>query len=282
MSQSNNTSSDNISIVYMVAGMSSRFGGNPKQFANVGPNNETLIEYSLNQALSCPFTNIVFIVGNTTESLFKEMFGKSYTYGSTTTPIKYVKQDFDPVFRDRPWGTTDSIASLYGVINNPFILCNGDDIYGVDTFKLCFKNLIKYKSNLTVGYNLASTLPDTGTVNRGIFKVKDNFVIDIQERFNIHKSKLSPSDLNSLASTNIFALQPYILKYLHDDVTYFKSKHSSDRKIECLLPVSLCKLIKNNLIEIRLYSSIDEHLGITNPDDQILLKQKLLKQKQQI
>lgn len=268
--------SNDIAIVYMAAGLSSRFGGKPKQFAKIGPNGETLIEYSLNQALTCPFSKIVFIVGDKTESLFKEMFGNFYSHDSKNTPILYVKQYYDPSYRDRPWGTTDSVASLYGILNIPFVLCNGDDIYGVETLKLCFDKLVQHKSNLTVGYNLSSTLPEKGKVNRGIFKVNNGMVVDITENFDLEKSKLSELELNSLASTNIFGLQPEILKYLYDDAIHFKLKYCNDRKIECLLPATLCNLIKDNLIKIRLYSSVDEHLGITNPDDEFILRAKLV------
>ena len=115
-----------IALVYMVAGMSSRFGGKIKQFAKVGPEGETLIEYSLNQAIPAGFTKIVFIVGNKTEKPFKEMFGDSYK----GIPIKYASQNFDSASRDKPWGTTDALCSAKELLDCPFIICNGDDLYG--------------------------------------------------------------------------------------------------------------------------------------------------------
>ena len=84
-------------IVYMVAGMSSRFGGKPKQMARVGPNNETLIEYSVKQALKQDFSKLVFITNPKTESLFKNLFGTTYL----NTPVMYIEQFYDKSKRQR-------------------------------------------------------------------------------------------------------------------------------------------------------------------------------------
>src|SRR3989344_9452907 len=96
-----------LALVYMVAGLSKRFGGKPKGLAKVGPNGETLLEYSLNQALPAGFTKIIFIVGEKTERLFKEKFGNSYK----GVPIEYAMQEYDSAKRDKPWGTADALCS---------------------------------------------------------------------------------------------------------------------------------------------------------------------------
>src|SRR3989344_8953487 len=106
----------NVAIVYMVAGMSSRFGGKIKQFAKVGPNDETLIEISLNQALKAGFSKIIFIVGNLTEAPFKEKFGNEYN----GIPIEYAYQIFNPEKRDKQWGTLDAVCSIKEIIKTPF------------------------------------------------------------------------------------------------------------------------------------------------------------------
>lgn len=115
-----------IALVYMVAGISSRFMGKIKHFAIVGSRGETLIEYSLKQALPSGFSKIIFIVGNKTEKPFREKFGNSYN----GIPVYYALQFYDESLRDKPWGTTDALCSIKSLIDCPFVICNGDDLYG--------------------------------------------------------------------------------------------------------------------------------------------------------
>jgi len=126
-----------IALVYMVAGMSSRFNGKIKQFAKVGRNGETLIEVSLQQALRAGFSKIVFIVGEKTEKPFKEMFGEEYK----GVPIFYVFQGFDSNIRDKPWGTVEAVVKIKEVVNCDFVVCNGDDLYGEFAFRKCVEHL---------------------------------------------------------------------------------------------------------------------------------------------
>ena len=97
-----------VSIAFMVAGMSSRFGGKPKQLEKVGPNEETLIEYSVKQALQSPFQHLYFITNPKTEHRFREIFSSSYQ----SVPITYIPQIYDTTQRHKPWGTSDAIANL--------------------------------------------------------------------------------------------------------------------------------------------------------------------------
>ncbi|MEK6859875.1 MAG: sugar phosphate nucleotidyltransferase, partial [Nanoarchaeota archaeon] len=200
-----------IALVFMVAGISSRFGGKIKQFAKV-TDTETLIEYSLNQALKSGFSKIIFIVGNKTQFPFKEKFGNEYK----GIPVEYALQTYDETKRDKPWGTTDALCSIRDIINCPFIVCNGDDIYGKNTFRILFNHLKNNKNNddATAGYKLIEVLPEKGGVNRGIFNIENNYVKDMNETFNIEKSNLSATNTNSddLCSMNIFALHPRTLK----------------------------------------------------------------------
>ena len=265
-----------IPIVYMVAGLSSRFGGKIKQFAKVGPNNETLIEYSLNQALKAGFNKIIFVVGNNTEKPFKEMFRNTYK----GIPVQYTYQKYNPLERDKPWGTVDALCSIKEIINCGFVICNGDDIYGESSFKILFDHLKEKDTSATVGYNLLKVLPEKGTVNRGIFEAKDNKIASIKEIFNISKENLSEKGLNenSLANMNIFAFQPEVLEKLNKTLIEFKEKYKGDRKIECLLPTEINNLIKNSELIIELYPTSEKWLGITNPEDEFKVKQELQKQ----
>ncbi len=263
-----------IALVFMVAGISSRFGGKIKQFAKV-TDTETLIEYSLNQALKSGFSKIIFIVGNKTQFPFKEKFGNEYK----GIPVEYALQTYDETKRDKPWGTTDALCSIRDIINCPFIVCNGDDIYGKNTFRILFNHLKNNKNNddATAGYKLIEVLPEKGGVNRGIFNIENNYVKDMNETFNIEKSNLSATNTNSddLCSMNIFALHPRTLKLLDKALKQFKEQHKEDRKKECLLPTELSNLIKEKKIKMKVYQTNDKWFGITNPGDEEVIREQL-------
>ena len=269
---------DNVSVVYMVAGLSSRFGGKVKQFAQVGKNNETLIEISINQALKAGFNKIIFIVGEKTENLFKEKFGDSYK----KVPIFYAKQNFDPSKRDKPWGTCDAVVSAKEMIKEDFVVCNGDDLYGENTFKLLF-NWIKEKHiPATAGYKLGEVLSEKGTVNRGIFSIdKESYLTQINETIGIEKNNLIAFNLteDNISSQNIWALRKEDVNLLEDQLIKFKKNYANERKLECYLPTELSNLIKEKKIQIKMLIAPDKWMGITNPEDEPLLRAILKKEK---
>ncbi len=261
-----------ITIAYMVAGISSRFQGKIKQFAKIGPKGERLIEYSLNQALSAGFNQIIFIVGNLTEKPFKEKFGNQYK----GIPIKYVLQRYDSKKRNKPWGTLDAICQIKKVINSPFVICNGDDLYGKESFKILANHLKNKKTSATLGYNLLKVLPEKGYVNRGIFETKENKIVSIKEILNISKENFLSKGLNENTTTsmNIFAFQPEILKKLNKKLIKFKKENKNNRDIECYLPTELSNLIKEGLV-IEIYPTPDNWVGITNPEDEFKVRELL-------
>ncbi len=263
-----------ISLVYMVAGMSSRFGGRIKQFANVGPNNSSLIEYSLQQALPAGFAKIIFIVGKMTEQPFKEKFWTMYKW----IPVEYAIQNFDESLRDRPRGTVDALCSAIDLVDGPLVVCNGDDIYGAHSFKILFDHLQNHDESASLGYILENVLPEVWSTNRWIFTVDaDNYIQDIQEYLWIEKNNLSAVWLQSsnLCSMNIFWLHRSDVQALKDVLSQFKTTFSHDRRVECYLPVELSNLIKSGKISMKLYSTPDKRFGVTNPDDEEIVRQQI-------
>lgn len=259
----------------MVAGLSSRFGGKIKQFARIGPNGETLIEYSLKQATSAGFNKIIFIVGNKTEKEFKERFGFSFK----GVPIFYAFQRFNESERDRPWGTADALCSAKDVIREGFVVCNGDDIYGENTFKILAEHLKKNTGeNATIGYHLWDVLPEKGNVNRGMFKIENSHAKGIKETFSISRDNMNSMNLRreDLCSQNIFALYPCVVELLNNQLEEFKEKHKGDRKAECLLPEEISRLLAGE-IKMKVYSTPDKWVGVTNPEDEEAVRKSLAK-----
>lgn len=263
-----------IALVYMVAGMSSRFGGKIKCLAPVGPEDETLLEYSFKQALPAGFTKIILIVSEKTKQPIQEKFGNSYN----NIPIIYATQEFDYEKRDKPWGTNDALCSAKNLINCPFVVANGDDIYGENSFRILFNHLEKETECATIGYKLENVLPEKGSVNRGVFQTNSQEEVEaIKEHLDISKENFLEKGLSliSLCSMNLFALTPQTLNFLNELLIEFKNKHKEDRKIECFLPEKLGELIKQNKIKMKLYATDDICFGITNPEDEKILKTKI-------
>lgn len=264
-------------LVYMVAGMSSRFGGNIKQFARVGPNNETLIEYSLNQALKSGFDKIIFIVGKKTDVGFMEKFGNDYN----GVPVYYAFQNFDENARDRPWGTADALCSAADLLDCPFVVCNGDDIYGEEAFRKLIDYSINTNGCATIGYKVGEVLSENGTVNRGIFETdaEDN-LISINETFEITKENLFEKNLrgDSPCSMNIFLLNPDIVVGLKEKLALFQEENKFDRKVECLLPRELTKLINEKNLKIKVLNTNEKCIGVTNPSDEEVVRKILASQ----
>ena len=264
-------------VVYLVAGMSSRFGGKIKQFAKVGPNGETLIEYSMKQAIEAGFDEIIFVVGEKTEAPFREMFGDDYK----GTPIKYAKQSYNPQTRDRPWGTVDALLAAKDIIDCPFTICNGDDIYGVEAFKTIHEYLTQNDAACTVGFRLGKTVPEEGTVTRGIFEVDDNNnIVKITETPNIEKARFSEMNLSddTLCNVNMIALPVHVLDHLDAVLQEFKRMHEGDRKAECLLPTELGNLISEGKLVMKLIPTEAQWYGVTNPGDEEVVKAALAEQ----
>ncbi|MDO8509219.1 MAG: sugar phosphate nucleotidyltransferase [Nanoarchaeota archaeon] len=263
-----------LALVYMVAGISSRFGGKIKQFAEVGPDGEKLLEYSIKQAIPAGFSKIVLIVGEKTEKPMKEIFGNSYM----GLPILYAKQEYNQSERDKPWGTADALCSAKNVIDCPFVVCNGDDLYGQTGFEALANHLRKNNDEATLGYRILEVLPEKGSINRGIFRTENNYVKEINEVIGIFKNDLSASGIKreDLCSMNIFALHANTIKTLDGIVKKFKEENKGNRKIECYLPVELSNLIKSGEISMRIYDSKEKWFGVTNPGDEEIVKKELI------
>jgi len=267
-------------LVVMVAGMSSRFGGKPKQMAKVGPNDMTLIEYSIKQALNANFSKIIFITNPKTENLFINIFGSKYN----NIDVYYKQQEYSTETRSRPWGTGDAIGSLYPFFknnnfNDNFIMINGDDIYGEKTFIEGFEllNKVNLETSIIGGLKLIDTLPETGKVNRGVVFIKDNTVIGMKEVLGIDvNNKEQINELgNMIANVNFIGLQNEALKGIWELNEDFKQNNKNDMKIESLLPDHINKMIVSSDFKFKMNYFIIKNkiIGITNPGDEIKVKQ---------
>jgi len=262
-----------IALVYIVAGLCSRFGGKIKSFVKI-TDKETLIEYSLKQALPAGFTKIIFVVGKHTEQPFKEKFGNNYK----GIPVFYAFQEFDSKKRDKPWGTCDALCSANHLIKEPFVILVGDELYGEKSFKILINHLKTGNENVTVVKKLIDMLPEKGTVNRGIFEIdKDCYVKDCTENLGINKENFKERrfEEDSPTSISIFGLHTKTLDLLNEKLEKFKEENKNNRNAECYLNIKLAELIKQEKIKMKLYYTPDKWYGITNSGDELTIQKQL-------
>ena len=186
-------------LVIMAAGMGSRYGGN-KQVDGLGPNNEILMEYSIYDAVRAGFTKIVFIIKPDMEPLMKKLCGdrvsQMKTAGGEAVEVCYAFQDFSsvpsfyqiPAERVKPFGTAHAVLCAREFVKEPFAVINADDYYGVDAFRTIYEELIRLPESgaaTMVGYRVANTVSENGSVTRGVCHVEDGKLTKIVETFKI-------------------------------------------------------------------------------------------------
>jgi len=258
-----------IALVCLAAGVSSRFGGRLKQFVEIR-SGETLVEYSLSQALKADFSKIIFVVGEKTKKPFEEKFGKSYK----NLPVYYASQTYDKSYRNKPWGTADALCSAAPFLDCSFVVCNGDDIYGEHTFEILIKHLKKdlkkgkNAADATISYKLIDALPEKGIVNRGIIQAEKGYIKEIKDCVSISKSDLRGKNPEDLCAMGVFGFNLKTLKLLNQGLQEFKKEHKGDAKAECGLPDQITDLIKAGKIKMKIYPAKDKWLGVTNPEDE--------------
>lgn len=269
---------NNIGIVYLAAGISSRFGHKSKMLTEIGENGESLIELSLAQSLKAGFGRIFFIVNDKTERLFKERFKDSYK----GIPVFYSRQTYNPSERDKPWGTVDAICTLKGKIDCPFVVCNGDDLYGKETFKILCNHLLSQIQSgsseaASVWYRLGDVIPKQGKVNRGIFKEGKGYVKRIREIFSIEREILEEKGLSleDKCGMGIFALFPQTIEDIYSDLLKFKKENKLDRRKEYTTETEITNLIQRERLKMKLYPTNSKWLGVTNPEDINFVKKYL-------
>ncbi|MBC7586999.1 MAG: nucleotidyltransferase, partial [Chitinophagaceae bacterium] len=214
-------------LVILAAGMASRYGS-MKQVQGFGPSNETIMEYSIYDAINAGFGKVVFIIREEFLEMFQESFGKKL---EGKVKVDYVFQALEsfvgdkkiPEERKKPWGTAHAVLCCKGKVNEPFAVINADDFYGKDGFVKAYEFLTTQASDTNyaiIGYELKKTLSDNGSVSRGVCNVDANGnLVDINERTKIYRNDkgiITYEDENGLhevsedasVSMNFFAFAP--------------------------------------------------------------------------
>ena len=272
-------------LLVLAAGMGTRYGGN-KQLDEVGPSGETIIDYSIYDAIRAGFGKIVFVIRRDIEQQVKERFvgklkGKieiDYVFQEITNLPEGAKVAPD---RQKPWGTSHAILVAEKKIKEPFGVINADDYYGVESFKILHDFLMNDKDPncyCIVGYKLANTLSEHGHVNRGVCKVGDGLLKNIVETRQIEKTpdgaKAPTADGgfekftgNEVVSMNLWGFKPSCFTFLGDEFQNFINRSGMDLKSELDIPTSVDKFVKSGEITIKILMSNERWFGVTYRED---------------
>jgi dTDP-glucose pyrophosphorylase len=273
-------------ILVLAAGMGSRYGGN-KQLDEVGPSGETIIDYSIYDAIRAGFGKIVFVIRRDIENQVKERFVKKL---KGKIEVDYVFQEITnlpegvPVNpeRSKPWGTSHAILVTKDKIKEPFGVINADDYYGVESFRILHDFLTTDKdpnAYCIVGYKLGNTLSEHGHVNRGVCQVDDKgLLVNIVETRQIEKTtdgaqapgpdgKTLKFTGNEIVSMNLWGFKPSCYNFLEREFREFINKNGMDPKSELDIPTSVDKFVKKGEITIKILMSNDRWFGVTYRED---------------
>jgi hypothetical protein len=268
----------------MAAGMGSRYGG-LKQIDPVGPSGETLMDYSIYDAIQAGFGKLVFIIRKDIEDQFKEFIGTRY---AKRIPVEYVYQELDkipagfsiPEGRTKPWGTTQAILMSTGVIHEPFAVINADDFYGAEGYRALAKHLTSGTPDYAmVGFTLRNTLSDFGSVARGVCRVnRDNYLEYIEELTKVEHDgdgakNTDPAGIvtkltgNEAVSMNMWGFTPAVFGLLEENFKQFLEQSGSELKSECYIPNTVGALVSSGKARVKVLPTNDSWFGVTYRGD---------------
>lgn len=280
-----------LTLLVLAAGMGSRYGG-IKQIDGFGPSGETIMDYSLFDAIRAGFTKVVFIVRNEIRDTVEEMFlprlqGKVDVEFVIQSLDTFVPKEYLNSGRTKPWGTSHAMLCAKEVINEPFAVINADDFYGIDAFAATsefFKN--ETSVHAMVGYTLKNVLSDHGSVSRGCGeRDASGFLKSVVERTTIVRengkiiSKEKDGDLlmdpETPTSMNFWGFHPSIFSLTEQKFHTFLKDNAQNVKSEFFIPLVVNDMIKKNEGKVKVISGGSTWFGVTYKEDKEAVSQKI-------
>jgi len=271
-------------LIVMAAGMGSRYGG-LKQMDPVGPNGETLLEYSIFDAIRAGFGKVVFVIRTDFETDFKQQIGARF---SDRIAVEYAFQHIDdlpagfsvPAGRTKPWGTGQAVLACKSRINEPFTVQNADDFYGAEAYRTIAEALrtMPPEESCMVGYRLRNTLSPHGSVSRGVCESEDGFLKSINERTRIETGpdgiirfmdQDAATDMSGdeICSMNFWGFHASFFDSLEARFIAFLKQKGGELKSEWYIPNIIDDMIKNGETRVRILHSESQWFGVTYPED---------------
>jgi len=274
-------------LFILAAGMGSRYGG-LKQLDGLGPNGETIMDYSVYDALQAGFGKIVFVIRRDFEQEFRDKVISKY---EGHVPVEVVFQDIKNIpdgyeinpERSKPWGTAHAVLMGKDMIKEPFAVINADDFYGRESFRVLADFLKNVKDNRNqycmVGFKIGNTLSENGSVSRGLCQVNDDDMLTgVQECHGIQRKgdglvqtladgSEAPFPEDAAVSMNMWGFTPEYFKYSEDSFRRFLDRNSKELKAEFYIPTVVNELINSNSITLKVLHTPSKWFGVTYSAD---------------
>ncbi len=277
-------------LIVLAAGMGSRYGG-LKQMDPMGPNGETVLDYSVFDAIRAGFGKVVFVIREDFAEAFREGVGARF---AERIEVDYAFQQLDdlpagfavPADRAKPWGTAHAVRAARDVVAGPFAVINADDFYGADAYRVIAEWFAAHggrddRSHYSmVGYPLRNTLSEHGSVNRGICRTDAGQLLeDVEEVVEIARGddgvargkRLDGSILeiapDSPVSMNFWGFTPEFFGQLEEHFRAFLEEKGGELKSECYIPTVVDDLISRGAADCRVLETSANWFGVTYPED---------------
>jgi hypothetical protein len=282
-------------LFILAAGMGSRYGG-LKQLDGVGPGGETIMDYSIFDAIRSGFGKLVFVIRKDFEDDFRaKIISKYENYIS----VEVVFQALDtlpegficPPERTKPWGTNHAIMMGKDVIDEPFAVINADDFYGRNSFEVLGKALIsvagKQNEYCMIGFQIGRTLSEGGSVARGVCETnQEGYLTAVVERtaieridgniqFTDENGQICTLDENVPVSMNIWGFTPDYFAYSEDYFKNFLYANRNNPKSEFFIPLMVNELVTKKKACVRVFETTSEWFGITYQRDRQSVVEKI-------
>ncbi len=274
-------------LFVLAAGMGSRYGG-LKQLDSLGPNGETIMDYSIYDAIQSGFGKVVFVIRKDFEQEFRDKIISKY---EGHVPVEVVFQSTDalpeglecPADRTKPWGTNHAVLMGKSVINEPFAVINADDFYGRDAFRVIAEELSRPRDKkgdyCMVGFRVGNTMTENGSVARGVCENKNGLLSSVVERTAISynpaheivftdengvEQKLEPS---TPVSMNLWGFTPDYFDYSEREFVKFLKKDINTPKAEFFIPLCIDTLINSGEATVKVLDTDSKWFGVTYAAD---------------
>lgn len=282
-------------LLVMAAGMGSRYGG-LKQIDPVGPAGETLLDYSVFDALRAGFTRLVFVIRRDIEEAFRTAVGRRY---ESRVDVAYAFQSLldvpagfaVPTGRTKPWGTAQAVLAAEGLVTTPFAAANADDFYGARSFRTLasFLDEAQADSDLyaVVGFHLGVTLSDHGGVARAVCEATPDgmlrYIIEVLGLERTEGGARAPDGAGGFrtfpadtpVSLNLWGFTPPVFPKLRESFARFLAERGHDLRAEFYLPDALGSLIARREARVRLLPTPDPWFGMTHREDAPEVRERL-------
>ena len=270
---------DDLTLLIMAAGMGSRYGG-LKQLDSVGPNGETIIDYSVYDAIRAGFNKVVFVIREEFHKEFRSSITDKYA-GEVKVEFAFQELDnlpngfFCPVGREKPWGTGHAILTTKDLIQEPFVAINGDDFYGLESFKVVAEYYQNGGADFSmVAFQLDNTLSDFGSVTRGLCTLNGDKLDTVIETGGLRLSKNGMKSERDISlsgqepvSMNVWGFTPDLFFYLESMFIEFLEKEGKELKSEYLIPSVVNTLIQSGQKSVQTLHSSAKWFGVTYKED---------------